>query len=140
MDMSADMERRVGSRRRALLMVNRKARAADTSLNEAVGLLSESGIAVQEEEFPPPDRLVDVIRHNFGAIDCVIIGGGDGTLNAAAPALVKTGLPLGILPLGTANDLARTLEISSDPIAAAQIIAAGHTRTLDLGEVNGRLF
>ena len=65
MDMSADMERRVGSRRRALLMVNRKARAADTSLNEAVGLLSESGIAVQEEEFPPPDRLVDVIRAQF---------------------------------------------------------------------------
>jgi len=140
MDMSADMERRVGSRRRALLMVNRKARAADTSLNEAVGLLSKSGIAVQQEKFPPPDQLVDVIRHNFGAIDCVIIGGGDGTLNAAAPALVKTGLPLGILPLGTANDLARTLEIPSDPIAAAQVIAAGHTRTVDLGEVNGRLF
>ena len=53
MDMSADMERLVGSRRRALLMVNRKARAADTSLNEAVGLLSESGITVQEE-FPQP--------------------------------------------------------------------------------------
>ena len=53
MDMSADMERRVGSRRRALLMVNRKARAADTSLNEAVDLLSESGIIVQEE-FPRP--------------------------------------------------------------------------------------
>ena len=90
-------------------------------------MLSESGIAVQEEAFPSPDQLVDVIQHNVDAIDCVIIGGGDGTLNAAAPALVKTGLPLGILPLGTANDLARTLEISSDPVAAAQ----SHRRRLD---------
>jgi diacylglycerol kinase (ATP) len=39
----------------------------------------------------------------------VIIGGGDGTLNAALPGLLETGLPLGIIPLGTANDLARTL-------------------------------
>jgi diacylglycerol kinase (ATP) len=84
--------------------------------------------------------VVDVIQRNADTIDCVIIGGGDGTLNAAAPALVETGLPLGILPLGTANDLARTLEIAPDPVAAARIIAAGWTRRLDLGEVNGKLF
>ncbi|WP_292133002.1 diacylglycerol kinase family protein, partial [Brevundimonas sp.] len=39
----------------------------------------------------------------------VILGGGDGTLNGAAPALMETGLPFGILPLGTANSFARTL-------------------------------
>jgi YegS/Rv2252/BmrU family lipid kinase len=70
----------------------------------------------------------------------VIVGGGDGTLNCTAPALVETGLPLGILPLGTANDLARTLGISPDPIAAAEIIVAGHERPIDLGEVNGHPF
>jgi YegS/Rv2252/BmrU family lipid kinase len=70
-------------------------------------------------------------------VDLVILGGGDGTLNAAAPALIDTGLPMGILPLGTANDLARTLDIPSDLTEAARIIANGHVRRIDLGEVNG---
>ena len=56
-----------------------------------------------------------------------LCGGGDGTLNAAAPALVDTGLPLGVLPLGTANDFARTLSIPPDPVKAAEIIANGVT-------------
>ncbi|KJB89921.1 lipid kinase [Skermanella aerolata KACC 11604] len=128
------------SRRRALLLVNRNARAAGTVLDDTIALLDEGGIDVREEACPAPDQLAQVIRQQSGALDCVIIGGGDGTLNAAAPALVEAGLPLGILPLGTANDLARTLEIPPDPIGAARIIAAGRIRTLDLGEVNGRLF
>ena len=138
--MSAGVEKLTGSRRRALIMINRKARSAATSLDQAIALLGESGVTVREEALPSPDQVVDVIQRNADTIDCVIIGGGDGTLNAAAPALVETGLPLGILPLGTANDLARTLEIAPDPVAAARIIAAGSTRRLDLGEVNGKLF
>lgn len=69
--------------------------------------------------------------------DVLIVAGGDGTLHAAAPVLLATGLPFGILPAGTANDLAHTLSIPADPAAAAQIILAGHTRSIDLGEVNG---
>jgi YegS/Rv2252/BmrU family lipid kinase len=61
-------------------------------------------------------------------------------LNAAAPALVETGLPFGILPLGTANDLARTLGIPADPVEAARVVAAGRTRRVDMGEVNGVLY
>jgi diacylglycerol kinase (ATP) len=139
MDMTAVTEEQAGARRRALLMVNRKARSADTSLDDAIALLSESGVALREVEFPGPDRLAAVIRENADSTDCVIIGG-DGTLNTAASGLIETGLPLGILPLGTANDLARTLEIAPNPMAAARIIAEGRTRTLDLGMVNGRYF
>jgi YegS/Rv2252/BmrU family lipid kinase len=81
-----------------------------------------------------------MMRRMADHLDLVILGGGDGTLSAAAPALIETGLPLGILPLGTANDLARTLEIPIDAGAAAQVIVDGHLRRIDLGEVNGKPF
>lgn len=70
----------------------------------------------------------------------MIVGGGDGTVNAVLKGVLETGLPLGILPLGTANDLARTLGIASHPAAAAAIIAAGSTRRIDVGQVNDQFF
>src|SRR3546814_20137629 len=51
----------------------------------------------------------DVCSSDF--VDLVILGGGDGTMNLAAEAMRECGRPLGILPLGTAKDLARTLGI-----------------------------
>ena len=69
------------SRQRALLLVNRNARAAGTVLNDTIALLNEGGIDVREEPCPAPDRLAEVIQQQSGALDCVIIGGGDGTLN-----------------------------------------------------------
>jgi YegS/Rv2252/BmrU family lipid kinase len=85
-------------------------------------------------------ELSELIRASRGEVDSVIIGGGDGTLNAAARGLVDTGLPLGIIPLGTANDLARTLDIPSDLAAAAGIIGRRKMRRVDLGDVNGHPF
>ena len=84
-----------------------------------------------------PAELANTIRKAVGSIDLVVIGGGDGTLNAAASALRETRLPLGILPFGTANDLARTLGISIDTASAAETIVNGNIRQIDLGEVNG---
>ena len=72
-----------------------------------------------------------------GAVDLVVVGGGDGTINAAARGVIDTGLPLGVLPLGTANDLARTLGLPMALDGAVAVIAAGRTRRIDLGEVNG---
>ncbi len=93
-------------------------------------------------EAAPADRAdvaTTILRHE-GAVDAVVIAGGDGTLNAAAPGLVATGLPFGIIPLGTANDLARTLGIPSDPLRALEVVLGGHTAALDLGSVNERPF
>jgi YegS/Rv2252/BmrU family lipid kinase len=69
-------------------------------------------------------------------VDCVILGGGDGTLNAALPGLLDTGLPLGVIPLGTANDLARTLNLPLDAAKAVEVIAAGNLHGIDVGQVN----
>jgi YegS/Rv2252/BmrU family lipid kinase len=70
----------------------------------------------------------------------LIVGGGDGTIAAAASALAETQTRLGILPLGTLNHFARDLGIPFDLEDAAKIIAAGNERRVDVGEMNGRLF
>lgn len=70
----------------------------------------------------------------------LIVGGGDGTIGAAASALVGTGTRLGILPLGTLNHFARDLGIPTDLGEAARLIAAGAERSVDIAEMNGRVF
>ncbi|PHK94233.1 lipid kinase [Pseudoroseomonas rhizosphaerae] len=126
---------------RALLIVNRNARNGGAALDAALAVLRDAGWSLVEHPCSPGQTAAEVIRaraaEGFGA---VILGGGDGTLNGAAPALIETGLPFGILPLGTANDLARSLGIAPDPVQAAEVIAAGALRPIDLGEVNGRPF
>ena len=97
--------------RKALLFANVASRQGATDLAPALEVLREGGVRVLEERPPDVRQLGAWILDHRGAADLVIVGGGDGTLNAAAEALVEAGLPLGILPLGTANDLARTLEI-----------------------------
>jgi len=70
----------------------------------------------------------------------LIVGGGDGTIGAAASALVGTDTRLGIMPLGTLNHFARDLGIPADLDEAAKLIAAGTERRVDVAEMNGRIF
>jgi diacylglycerol kinase family enzyme len=70
----------------------------------------------------------------------LIVGGGDGTVGAAASALVGSETKLGILPLGTLNHFARDLGLPADLEGAAGIIAAGNERRVDVAEMNGRIF
>ncbi|MDZ8052131.1 MAG: lipid kinase [Aulosira sp. ZfuVER01] len=125
---------------RALLLINRHARQGQKSLTEAIECLKTSGFDLIEESTEHPDRLSETILRYRDRVDLVIVGGGDGTLNAAVDALVDTQLPLGILPLGTANDLARTLGIPNSLTEACNIIATGEQRRIDLGWVNGKHF
>ena len=70
----------------------------------------------------------------------LIVGGGDGTISAAASALVGTKTKLGILPLGTLNHFSRDLGIPADLGEAAKLIAAGSEKRVDVAEMNGRIF
>jgi diacylglycerol kinase family enzyme len=72
--------------------------------------------------------------------DAVVLGGGDGTLNCGVAVLAGGEKPLGILPLGTLNHFARDLGIPMDLDEAVRTVVAGHVRSVDLGEVNGRFF
>jgi diacylglycerol kinase (ATP) len=125
---------------RALLLVNHHARQGQKRLPEVKRTLEQLGLNLIEESTEEPQHLYDVIKRYQHEVDLVIVGGGDGTLNAAVDALVETQLTLGILPLGTANDLARTLGIPNSLPDACKIIANGEVRRIDLGSVNGKHF
>ncbi len=73
-------------------------------------------------------------------VDVLVMGGGDGTVNAGASALAGTGCTLGVLPLGTLNHFARDLGIPSDVEGAVRTIVAGRTKRVDVGEANGHVF
>lgn len=125
---------------RALLIVNRLSRNGEADLEAGLTFLRQRGFDLEEIYHERAEEIPDTIRRLAPGVDRVIVGGGDGTLNAAAGALVETGLPMGILPMGTANDLARTLQIPARLDEACRVIAEGELHRIDLGRVNGRYF
>ncbi len=125
---------------RALLLVNRLSREGDADLAAGLELLTRRGFSFTELYTTDPQAIAGLLRRHLREAELVIVGGGDGTLNTAAQVLVESGLPLGILPMGTANDLARTLGIPASLEDACRLIAAGRTHRIDLGKVNERYF
>lgn len=69
-----------------------------------------------------------------------VVMSGDGLIGAVGGALAGADTPMGILPGGRGNDLARVLGIPTEPEAAVEVVLAGHTKTIDVGEANGRRF
>lgn len=126
--------------KRALLLINRHARRGRNSFAHAVDVLNELGFELITVPVKSPEYMPQVVRRHRDSIDLVIVGGGDGTLNAIVDSLVDMKLPLGILPLGTANDLARTLKIPLTVESACRVIAQGQLKYIDLGCVNGKHF
>jgi YegS/Rv2252/BmrU family lipid kinase len=125
--------------RKALVLVNPKARGGEEPLADAFAVFDAAGIGVETapyNEIASPSEM----RARSADAELIVVCGGDGTLSGAAAGVIAADRPLGILPIGTANDLARTLAIPADPAAAAHVIVAGHTRHIDVGEVNGRYF
>jgi YegS/Rv2252/BmrU family lipid kinase len=70
----------------------------------------------------------------------LIVGGGDGTISAAAGALAGSDTVLGVLPLGTLNHFAKDLGIPLDLAQAALTIAQGREQRVDVAQMNGRIF
>lgn len=109
-------------------------------IDAVIERLSNSGIRILAHKLEQPDEIPLLIRRHADEVDCVIVGGGDGSMNAAAPALIETRLPLGVLPMGTANDLARTLKIPDELVQASEVVCSGVLHKIDLGRVNGHYF
>ena len=124
--------------RRALLILNRHARQGQKWEPIVVNHLSALGLDVVEAAVDSPKDVSEAIRRHRNQVDLVIVGGGDGTMNAAIEGLIETQLPLGVLPLGTANDLARSLNLPLTIPEACAVIANGKVERIDLGWVNGK--
>ncbi len=125
--------------RRAILIVNTRSRRGQEFHEQVRQRLSDGGLQLIEPE-GDLSNCSEYIRQHRSEIDLIILGGGDGSINQALPMLMEAGLPLGVLPLGTANDLARTLELPVDPLAACDVILDGITQQIDVGIVNDRPF
>jgi len=76
-------------------------------------------------------RIAEQARELAAEADIVVAAGGDGTIHAVAAGLIGSNTPLGIIPMGTGNDLARTLGIPSDPVLAAGLLSDGEPSPMD---------
>ena len=115
--------------------------AADAGIADKVeAALSAAGTEPDIELVDGSDYEARCTTLAEGGDSLVIVGGGDGTIGAAASALVGTQTALGILPLGTLNHFARDLGIPASLDEAAALIATGRERRVDVAEMNGRIF
>ena len=102
--------------------------------------LDKRHVAFRVERTRSPEHAVDEALRAADLGEIPVVMSGDGLIGAIGGALVGTEVPLGIIPGGRGNDLARVLHIPDDPAAAVGVVAAGHARTIDVGEVNGKRF
>ncbi|MDN5854640.1 MAG: lipid kinase [Actinomycetia bacterium] len=127
---------------RVALVVNAASRTGSAAYDQARRRLTELGVT-PDESYPVrnPARLGDVLESVLSSgCDLVIVGGGDGTLSTAVDLLARRGVTLGVIPLGTANDLARTLQIPPDVNAACEAIADGKVVDIDVGGMGEHTF
>jgi len=125
--------------RQAILIVNALSRQGQKQFDIACEKLAAAGIDLIETiAVDRPGTLPDIVA---GAIaknpPMLIVGGGDGSLSCAVDHLVGSDIVFAILPLGTANSFARTLEIPLDLDGAVDVIANGDPRRIDLGMIDG---
>ncbi len=123
----------------AVVIVNPHASRAGTQLADALELLSRS-LAVEIVGTPDPGADTAGLEHRLRAAERVIVIGGDGTLHHILPLLIRFGKPIGVIPLGTANDFARSVRTPTDLHAACSVAAGNTVKHVDVGLINGQPF
>jgi diacylglycerol kinase (ATP) len=99
--------------------------------------LLECGLKVDVALAKPKKEAIPIARKAVKkGYDAVISMGGDGTLSAVVRGIAGSKMKLGIIASGTKNDIARSLGIPEDLKEACMLIASGHTRKLDLGQIS----
>ncbi|HEX8840145.1 MAG TPA: diacylglycerol kinase family protein [Sphingomicrobium sp.] len=128
---------------RVTVLLNRGGGAvrADPNVGDKVAkALRAAGLDANVELIEGGDCAVRARAISERGDELLVVGGGDGSISAAASALVGTETLLGVLPLGTLNHFARDLGIPTDLGEAASLIASRKDRRVDIAEMNDRLF
>jgi diacylglycerol kinase (ATP) len=119
---------------RILLVSNVQAGSADDASLAAAARILRSSVEVEVRCTSTAAELGEVLRHRAGRV--VVVAGGDGTLHSAVAALHRCGdlddAVLGLIPLGTGNDFARSIDVPLDPEEAAHLVLDGGVRKVDL--------
>ena len=119
------------------MIVNTRSRSGERAFFRALDRLQELGVTLGPTyAVRDPVRLPETVRDildDGSEYRVLILGGGDGSVSSVVDFLAHRDVTLGLLPLGTANDFARTLEIPVDIEQACQTIAHGKVVDVDLG-------
>jgi lipid kinase YegS len=135
------MTRRRDPRGRTIALVIHGSRADDPGLREAVQAVRALGVRVLPRvTFETGDAATFARQAAESGVWAVVAVGGDGTVNEVLNGLAGHDVPLGIVPLGTANDFARQVGIPEDAQHALDLILRGEPVRLDSAELNGRRF
>lgn len=120
---------------RVSLVVNAGSRTGKEAFPQAVQALDDLGVSLDSRHaVKNPVRLPGIVRDVLDdGCDLLVLGGGDGTVSAVVDELAHHSAALAVLPLGTANDFARTMEIPSDVQEACETVANGKLVDVDLG-------
>ena len=127
--------------RKAILVVNTASRKGAEAFEPARERLIGAGVElVDARAVDDPEALQGEVRSAVARAPMVIVGGGDGSLSETVDHFLGTDTVFALLPLGTANSFARTLEIPLELEGAVDVIANGEARRIDLAAINGDYF
>jgi YegS/Rv2252/BmrU family lipid kinase len=124
------------------LIVNGKSRRGRNMFRNAKKLLSENGINIFANYCVqnPKDITSTVTSAIEKGVDMIIVGGGDGTISAVVDFGAKKDILFAVLPLGTSNSFARSLNMPLDLESAIRVIKNGNTKRIDLGLIGQDYF
>lgn len=111
-------------------------------LDRVVAQLKATGAEVVLEETKAAGHAIELARAaaRAGVADVIVAAGGDGTINEVARGLLGQGVPLGIVPLGTANVLAAEIGLKRDVVEIVDMLLSGPAQLIGTGLVEGRIF
>lgn len=98
---------------------------------EAAGIRSD--VAFTNSAESPAFIAQQAVQEGY---EMVVVGGGDGTVSEVAKGLLYAAIPLGIVPIGTYNNIARSLNLPSNIAEACQVLAQGQVKAIDVGQAN----
>jgi YegS/Rv2252/BmrU family lipid kinase len=127
--------------KKAILVVNAASRRGAEAFDEAREKLVAAGVElIDARAVKEPERLSGEVTAAIDRAPMVIVGGGDGTLSETIDYFLGKDTVFALLPLGTANSFARTLEVPLDLDGAIDVIAQGTIRKVDLAAIDGDYF